>query len=121
MAQTTQEPRVSRTGSPGRDPRLQGCIDACGACATACIDLATQELAACARLCIDCAEICRIAAGFMTRGSSLHAAIYRSCAEVCEACARECEKHAAKHEHCRSCAEACRRCAEECRRMPASS
>lgn len=73
-------------------------------------------MARCIALDIDCAAICRLAAGYMSRASECVGTIGETCADVCEACADECAKHS-KMEHCRQCAEACRRCAEECRRM----
>jgi hypothetical protein len=92
------------------------CADACDHCATACLQEANPKpMARCIALDMDCAAICRLAAGYMARGSELAGAICGSCAEVCEACGAECEKH--PMEHCKQCAEACRRCAEECRRM----
>ena len=81
-------------------------------------------MAECIRLDIDCAAICRLAAGYMARGSDFAHDVCSACASVCEACGAECERH--PQQHCQACAEACRRCAEECRRMagtgrPASS
>jgi len=104
--------------------QFKSCIDACNACATACGHCAAsclaekdvQRMAHCIQLDIDCAEICRLAAAYMARGSDLAGPICETCAEVCDACATECEHHKAM-EHCRQCAEACRRCAAECRRM----
>jgi hypothetical protein len=72
-------------------------------------------MARCVALDIDCAAICRVAAGYMARGSELAADICKFCAEACEACGAECGKH--DMQHCKDCAEECRRCAEECRRM----
>ncbi len=103
--------------------KFQSCIDACYACATACDHCAlscldeqdVKSMTQCIKLDLDCAEICRVAASYMARGSQFSRAICRLCAEVCEACANECAKH--KMDHCQRCAEACRRCAEECRRM----
>lgn len=103
--------------------QFQSCIDACNACATACDHCAAScleekdiaSMAGCIRLDLDCAQVCRLAAGYMARGSRFAHAICRLCAEVCQACADECAQHEA--DHCRRCAEACRRCAEECRRM----
>jgi hypothetical protein len=100
-------------------------IDACYACAATCDHCAAaclnesdpKPMAECIRLDVDCAEICRLAAGYMARGSSQSALICRTCAEICDACGAECERH--DHDHCKECAEACRRCAEECRRMAA--
>ena len=99
------------------------CIEACNACADACDHCATaclaeddpKPMARCVALDMDCAALCRLAAGFMARGSECVSTVCAACAEVCEACAEECGKH--DMDHCRACAEACRRCAAECRRM----
>lgn len=107
--------------------QYKSCIDACNACAEACDHCAAaclkekdvQMLARCIALDIDCAAICRLAAGYMDRGSECVAVICDACADVCDACADECAKHA-KMEHCKVCSEACRRCASECRRMASS-
>ena len=103
--------------------QFKSCIDACFACAEACDHCAAsclkekevQKMARCIALDIDCAEICRLAAAYMSRGSECARDLCALCAEVCDACGEECAKH--KMEHCQACAEACRRCAEECRRM----
>lgn len=101
----------------------QSCIDACNACADAC-DICTmaclQEdemkmMARCIALDIDCAQICRLAAALMARGSEFAAAVCAVCTQACQACGDECAKHQAQH--CQDCAAACRRCADECRRM----
>lgn len=105
--------------------QYQSCIDECYACATACDHcaascLAEQEvrkMARCISLDIDCAQICRLAAGYMARGSELASMICNACAEACDACGEECAQH--QMPHCQDCAEACRRCAAECRRMAA--
>ncbi len=105
--------------------QYKSCIDACYACAAACDHCAAsclaepdpKPMAECIRLDIDCAEMCRLAAGYMARDSALAATICRACAEVCGACGAGCDQH--DHTHCKECAEACRRCAEECRRMAA--
>ncbi|HEX6265313.1 MAG TPA: four-helix bundle copper-binding protein [Burkholderiales bacterium] len=103
--------------------QFQSCIDACNDCAVACDHCAAsclnekdvKAMARCIRLDMDCAALCRLAAGYMARGSELAGMICETCADVCDACAQECEKHSM--DHCRECAQACRRCAEECRRM----
>ena len=103
--------------------QFKSCIDACFACAEACDHCAAsclketdvKAMARCIALDIDCAEICRLAAGYMSRGSESARDLCALCAEVCETCGEECAKH--NTEHCQACAEACRRCAEECRRM----
>lgn len=92
------------------------CADACDLCAASCLQEANPKpMARCIALDMDCAQICRLAASYMARGSELSTIICGACAEVCDACAGECEKH--DMAHCRECAEACRRCADECRRM----
>ena len=103
--------------------QFETCIEACNTCADACGHCATSSLqeanpkamARCIALDIDCAELCRLAASYMARGSELSPAICQMCADVCDACGAECRKH--EMEHCRECAEVCRRCAQECRRM----
>lgn len=103
--------------------QFQSCIEACYACAQACDHCASsclteqdvKSMADCIRLDIDCAEICRLAAGYMARGSDMVTEICRLCADICDACADECEQH--PMQHCQDCAKACRRCAGECRRM----
>ena len=99
------------------------CIDACNACADACDHCAAsclqednvQMMSDCIATDIDCAAICRLATGFMARGSRDAAKICQLCAEICERCGQECAKH--EKDHCQKCAEACKRCAEECRKM----
>jgi uncharacterized protein DUF326 len=101
----------------------QSCIDACNACADACDYCAASclmepdpaKMALCISLDIDCAQICRLASGYMARDSEMAGTICEACAEVCDACGEECIKH--QMDHCQECAEACQRCADECRRM----
>lgn len=103
--------------------QFKSCIDACYACAATCDHCAAsclQEqdvkmMARCIALDIDCAEICRLAAGSMARGSELAGVICQACAQICQACGDECAQH--QMGHCQECAQACYRCAEECRRM----
>lgn len=106
---------------------FQPCIDACNACASACDRCAaacleedpSQQLARCIALDLDCAAICRVAAGYLARGSELAGEICAMCALACERCADECLHH--EHlSHCRLCADACRKCAAECRLVEAS-
>jgi hypothetical protein len=75
-------------------------------------------MAKCIALDMDCAAICRLAAGFMARGSDFASQLCQLCATVCDACGGECAKH--EHQHCQDCAVACKRCADECRRMAAA-
>lgn len=103
--------------------QLQSCIDACNACADACDFCAAsclreedvKMMSACIALDIDCAAICRLAAGFMARGSDMAGYLCQTCAEVCQACGDECAKH--QMAHCQECARACRACADQCRQM----
>ena len=101
----------------------QACIDACNKCAVDCDHCAVaclseenvSEMARCIALDMDCAAICRLAAGFMARGSDYTKEICELCAKICDACGEECAKHEA--DHCQKCAEACRQCASACRSM----
>lgn len=105
--------------------RYRKCIQACYSCAAACDHCATACLAEdnvaamenCIRTDIDCADICRLAAAAMARGSASASDICRLCADICDRCAAECGKH--DHDHCQACAKACRDCGEECRAMAA--
>jgi hypothetical protein len=101
----------------------QSCIAACNACADACDHCASaclqeqdvQMMAQCIALDMDCAAICRLAAGAMSRGSPFAREICGLCAQMCQASGDECGKHSM--DHCQACAQACRACADECRRM----
>ena len=103
--------------------QFQSCIDACNACADACDHCSAaclQEehvsaMARCIALDMDCAQICRLSAAYMARGSGFSAALCKQCADICRACADECAQH--QMDHCQQCAAACRRCADECVRM----
>lgn len=103
--------------------QYQSCIEACNRCAAECEHCASaclheenvQKMARCIDLDHQCAVICRVAAGFMARGSEFATDICRVCGEICRACGEECRKHDV--EHCQRCADACEHCAEECERM----
>lgn len=103
---------------------FRSCIDACVTsalecehCAEACLhESDVSAMSECIRLDMDCAQICWMAASYMSGGSRFAHELCALCADVCEACADECRRHE-KHEHCRRCAEACRRCVDECRAM----
>jgi hypothetical protein len=95
------------------------CADACDHCAIACLgEQDVAHMARCIKLDMDCAQICRLAAAFMARGSEASKLLCEDCAEICTMCADECGRH--QHDHCQACAEACRRCAQECLRMAQS-
>ncbi len=103
---------------------MEQCIQDCTDCHAMCISTTTHCLQlggryadhALIRLMLDCAEVCRVSADFMLRGSQFHDRTCALCAEVCERCAQGCDKFA-DDEHMRACAEACRHCANRCRSM----
>lgn len=99
--------------------QYQSCIDACYACdhcAVSCLDESdVKNMTRCIKLDMDCAQICRLAASYMARGSEFAQTICQVCADLCEACGQECAKH--QMDHCQRCAQACRKCAEACRQM----
>ncbi len=75
------------------------CADACDVCASACLqENDVKMMARCIAIDIDCAAICRLAAGAMSRGSELAKAVCTACAQACETCGDECAKHS--HDHC---------------------
>lgn len=93
------------------------CADACDRCAAACLqEDDVRMMARCIALDMDCAQICRLAASYMSRGSEMAHRLCTVCAEICDACGNECARHTGM-EHCQRCAAACHRCAEECRTM----
>jgi hypothetical protein len=106
-------------------PEYRSCIDACVRCAEACEECAAAcleepdmiHMADCARRGRDGAELCWLAAAFLSRGSPFAQVVCAACADVCAACGLACEKY--ETGPCLRCAEACRRCAEECRRLSA--
>jgi hypothetical protein len=103
--------------------QFHACIEACNDCAVACDactagclhERDTASLARCIALTVDCAQLCRLAAGFMSRGSESAVDACELCAQLCESCADECARH--DSEHCRECAQSCRACAQQCRTM----
>lgn len=106
---------------------LWTCIENCQECyesTTQCIMHCLGrggEFASPERICLlmDCAEICRLSADFMLRGSLLHNFTCGACSKICEHCATDCEASAPDDEHMRLCAAACRRCADSCHQMAA--
>lgn len=95
---------------------LNACAAACDHCASACLqEEDVKMMAGCIALDIDCAQVCRVTAGLLARGSALAGVLCQACAAVCEACAAECGRHRAPH--CQACAAACSHCAQACRRQ----
>lgn len=103
--------------------QYQSCMEACDACADACEHCAisclqeqdVKAMVRCIALDMDCAQLCRMAASYMARGSEFAIAVCQMCADLCDTCGDECAQH--QMAHCQDCAQACRRCADECRRM----
>lgn len=96
---------------------IERCITAYRACeqaAGASLELGA-DVEAPVRLLIDCADICRLSASFMLRGSDLHPKTCDVCAEVCDRCALACAQ--VDDELVRACGMTCRDCAESCRYM----
>jgi hypothetical protein len=102
------------------------CIDANNACAAVCDITAASgmheanihAMEDCVSLSRDCAEICRLAASYMERGSKMASAVLLACIEACERCRKECDKY--MMDYCEACAAACRKCAVECQALIAS-
>ena len=104
---------------------MEQCIENCSNCHRICLETAARHFAGEAsprleephvRLLLDCAEICRVSADFMIRGSTMHPHTCRACAEICSRCADECDQMG-ENPYMAACAEICRRCAETCREM----
>lgn len=92
------------------------CAEACDRCVAAGLqDDSVRAITRCIALAMDCAQVCRLAASCIARGSVMTAPVSGLCAELCERCAEECARH--PKDHCRRCAAACRRCAEACRAL----
>jgi hypothetical protein len=93
--------------------KLLRCADECNRCMAACLNEDdVSEMARCIELNIDCAGICMLMAGYLSRNSESSYSLLPICAEVCEACAAECSRH--DMDHCQKCASICRDCAAAC-------
>jgi hypothetical protein len=99
---------------------LATCINACTACADACLGETEhlEHLRRCIRTDLDCADVCAATLRVITRQTEtpsdlVHAQLH-ACVLACRICADECESHEDMHDHCRVCAEACRHCQERC-------
>lgn len=103
---------------------VRECIRQCQLCDATCSEMVTHSLriggrcaeAAHIRLLLDCAELCRLCAGFLLRGSELEARVCGLCADVCELCGINCERlgNDAGIKHC---AQVCLRCSGQCRKI----
>jgi hypothetical protein len=89
------------------------CADACDRCMSACLlEPEVQDMAHCIALDLECAAVCRLLAGFASRGSKFAPQLAGVCCAVCEACAQECGDH--PHDHCQVCAERCHLAKDAC-------
>ncbi len=102
-------------------PQYQSVIEAlhdCAATCDHCYSSSFQEqdikmMARCIQLDRDCAEICKLTASALARGSEAAKTFLQACADICKACGEECARH--QMDHCQECAAACRRCEQACR------
>ena len=93
---------------------LADCAAECNHCAAHCLEEnQINVLSRCIMLDMDCAEICQLVIGYISRGSEHASQLLEVCEEICIACAAECDKHA-HMDHCTRCAVVCRHCAELC-------
>lgn len=100
-------------------PQFQVCIEQCHACALACDGgVAAIDAGAWTRLAIDCAQVCRLLAGMLSRGSDSILPVGELCETLCRECARACRTQVSGA--CAEIAVACDACAAECHRMLAS-
>jgi len=107
------------------DPFMQACIEHCSACHAVCLQTITHCLARGGvhaapghiALLATCADLCRVSADAMLRGSDAHEAICLACADVCRRCADDCERLGDDDPAMQHCVQACRRCAESCAAM----
>lgn len=100
-------------------PQFQACIEQCHACALAC-DRSVVAIGAgtWSVLAIDCAQVCRLLASLLSRGSAGVAPVGGLCETVCRDCARACRTQVSGASA--EIAVACDACAAECHRMLAS-
>jgi hypothetical protein len=99
---------------------LSECASTCHHCSIACLEeTQVHMLVNCIRLDMDCAQICEVAAAFISRSSKHAKHILKECLEICIQCENECRKH--EHmEHCKRCADSCHKCADACRKYTSS-
>ncbi|UOQ98326.1 four-helix bundle copper-binding protein [Hymenobacter sp. 5317J-9] len=113
MQMPTASPRARQNNQAVLDA-LSRCIAACELCADACLDEEDPKMMVpCIRLDRDCADICRLTAAFIARGSDHAQHVLKECMEICQKCHDECAQH--QHDHCKKCTEACKACLEACR------
>ena len=100
---------------------MRECLARCLECHSICMETVTYSLemggryAAVehVRLLLDCAELCKAAVDFISRGSDLYKRVCGLCAQACDLCARSCES--VRDPETNRCAEVCRDCASSAR------
>ena len=103
-------------------PEMQTCIAHCSRCHEVCLKSAAHCLKErgdewqLVTTLLVCAEVCRLSADTMIRGSELHRTLCGACAEVCKRCAHACSAFE-RDALLRECGEACRACADSCAAM----
>lgn len=111
------------TMNPSMTPQMQQCIDMCGECHSTCETAIDHCLRATdradmshLRTLMDCADICRMTADLMLRGSAMSGQMCGMCADICTRCADAC-RQISGDQTMQDCADTCMRCAEMCRSM----
>lgn len=100
---------------------MQTCIANCMRCHGFCLKSAShcltleRDLELVTTLLV-CADMCRVCADTMIRGSPLHLTVCDACSKVCARCAQECES-IRNDPLLRECAAACLACADCCAAM----
>jgi hypothetical protein len=98
--------------------RLEQCVEACFACAKACVaghavaaDLAAR-LARCCRACLDCAQAC--AAARSATATAIDRAALERALRACIAACRDCERRLRQRCQAPDCRQHLSRCAGQC-------
>ena len=107
----------ARSGNVDMQTCIANCMRCHGFClksASHCLDLA-HDLGPVTTLLV-CADVCRVCADTMIRGSALHVMVCDACAKVCASCAEACET-VDDDPLLRECAAACLVCADCCAAM----
>jgi hypothetical protein len=107
-----------------RSQAMNDCIHTCTQCDATCLETVNYCLGEGGKhaapdhitLMTTCADVCNTTGRAMLRGSNVHAAVCKACAQVCRSCAASCEAFGDDADMKR-CVDACRRCAESCDAM----
>ena len=105
-------------------PRLDDCVRACVECHAMCLRSTSYCLergkapGGLVTILQVCADLCRVCADTMIRGSDLHGVVCGACAEICGSCAAACEE-VVNDAQLGTCRDACLRCFDICSAMAA--